>query len=72
MSYDENGQSLTRMMNRRLWTAALVLFLLGGVLTWAGAGLGTPLVILGALIFPIAMVAVVAVAFRKPVDALPR
>jgi len=63
---------LTGPIALRLWAVVLVVGAAGVGLLWLGVGLGMALVTIAVLSAPLAMVATVAFACRRPALVLPR
>ena len=63
---------LTGPIALRLWAVVVVVGAAGAGLLWLGVGLGMALVTIAVLSAPLALVATVAFAFRRPAVVLPR
>lgn len=63
---------LTGPIALRLWVVVLAVGAAGVGLLWLGVGLGMALVTIAVLSAPLALVATVAFAFRRPARVLPR
>lgn len=69
---DHELRRLTGMITFRLWLVLLVVGAVGAGMAWVGIGIGMALLTLAVLILPIAVVATVAFASRRPAPVLAR
>ena len=69
---DHELRRLTGMITLRLWLVLLVVGAVGAGMAWVGIGIGMALLTLAVLILPIAVVATLGWAFRRPAPVLAR